>query len=303
MKEVYIKSVSEVHEFLGLKKPRHPLITVFSLGKKQYKILMENFKYSMGLYQVSIKGNCAFTLAKYGRNTYDFQECSMIFTSPNQTLEFNRDYKTEDDKCWSLFFHPDLIRKSPLAKTIERYSFFSYSSYEALHLSDVERKTLTDIAKKIEIEYQNNIDAHSQTLIISNLELLLNYCARFYDRQFYTRTNFDNDTVADFEYLLKEYYNSNKQMELGIPSVQYFGEAMNMSPKYLSDMLRKKTDKGAQEHIYNYVIEKAKNQLSGTESSASEIAYALGFEYPQYFSKMFKKKTKMSPKEYRQSVN
>ena len=227
----------------------------------------------------------------------------MVFTAPNQVLEFKKEAVAEVDKGWTLVFHPDLIRKSELGKKIENYSFFAYASNEALHLSDEERKTVTEIAEKIEKEFSNNIDAHSQTLIISNLELLLNYCVRFYDRQFYTRTNLNQDIAGKFTQLLKDYYKQEKQLELGIPSVQYCGEAMNMSPKYLSDLLRKETGQSTQDHIHQYIIEKAKNRLLNSNESASEIAYDLGFEYPQYFSKIFKKNTTMSPNEFRQSLN
>ncbi|BDS10533.1 helix-turn-helix domain-containing protein [Aureispira anguillae] len=300
---VCINSIAEVHQFLGLEKPKHPLISVFIFDTNKQNIAVDNFQYTLGLYQISLKGNCPFTISKYGRNSYDFQECSLIFTAPNQLLEFSKGYQTEDDNCWTLIFHPDLIRKSELGKRIDNYSFFSYGANEALHLSNDERKTVTEIAKKIEQEYINNIDAHSQTLIISNLELLLNYCVRFYDRQFYTRTNLNQDLIQDFEQLLSTYFKEEKQLDLGIPSVQYCAKAMNVSPRYLSDLLRKETGKSTQEHIHYYIIEKAKNMLLNSKESASEIAYALGFEYPQYFSKIFKKKTTMSPKEYRQSLN
>jgi AraC-like DNA-binding protein len=304
MKDIlHIKSITEVHQFLGLEKPKHPLISVFTLGKELFEAASEDFNYVFGLYQISLKGNCPYTISKYGRNTYDFQECSMIFTAPNQLLEFNTKYKPEDNSCWTLVFHPDLIRKSELGKNIDAYSFFSYASTEALHLSDEERQIVTDIAAKIEREYNNNIDAHSQTLIISNLELLLNYCARFYDRQFHTRTNLNQDIAFDFEQLLKQYYEDELQTSLGLPSVQYCADSLNMSPRYLSDMLRKETGKSAQDHIHHFIIEKAKLKLLNSKDSASVIAYHLGFEYPQYFSKVFKKRTSMSPNEYRQNLN
>lgn len=304
MKDItHINSIYNVHQSLGLSKPKHPLISVFKFGKEQADISAENFKYALDLFQISIKGNCPFTISKYGRNSYDFQDCSILFTAPSQVLEFNKEYRTNDEDCWTLVFHPDLIRKSELGKKIENYAFFSYASNEALHLSEEERATVTDITKKIVKEYSNNVDAHSQTLIISNLELLLNYCVRFYDRQFYTRTNLNQDIVSDFEQLLKTYYKEKKQLELGTPSVQYCAEAMNMSPRYLSDLLKKETGKSSQEHIHDYMIEKAKNSLLNSKESASEIAYNLGFEYPQYFSKIFKKKTNLSPIEYRQSAN
>lgn len=189
-------------------------------------------------------------IAKYGRSSYDFQECSMVFTAPNQILEFNKDYKTADEACWTLVFHPDLIRKSELGKRIDDYAFFDYAANEALHLSDEERGMITDITQKIQKEYSNNIDMHSQRLMISNLELLLNYCVRFYDRQFYTRTNLNQDIVKDFEHLLKAYYKNEKQLELGIPSVQYCAQELNISPKYLSDLLKKETGRTAQDHIH-----------------------------------------------------
>jgi AraC-like DNA-binding protein len=296
-------SISELHQILGLKKPKHPLISVFPFDNNQQNEANENFKYSLNLFQISLKGNCPLMISKYGRNSYDFQECSMIFTAPNQVLEFNTNYKTDDTNCWTLVFHPDLIRKSTLGKKIGNYSFFSYASNEALHLSDEERKTITDITKKIEKEYCNNIDSHSQTLIISNLELLLNYCIRFYDRQFYTRTNFNQDIISRFEQLLKVYYEEEKQLELGIPTVQYCAEVMLITPKYLSDLLRKETGSGTQDHIHQYLIEKAKTHLLNSKKSASEIAFVLGFEYSQYFSKIFKKKTAMSPNAYRESLN
>lgn len=304
MKEIVrINSVSEVHQYLGLPQPKHPLISVFLFGKEQQSLAVEDFKYAFGLYQISLKGNCPFTISKYGRNSYDFQECSIIFTAPDQVLTFNKAYKTEDDDCWTLIFHPDLIRKSELGKKIADYAFFSYAANEALHLSEDERRTITEITDQIKKEYCNNIDAHSQTLMISNLELLLNYCVRFYDRQFYTRTNLNKDIASDFEQLLTAYYQEEKQLKLGIPSVQYCAEALHLSPRYLSDLLRKTTGKGTQEHIHQYIVEKAKVSLLNSTKSASEIAYELGFEYPQYFSKIFKKRTLKSPGEYRKSLS
>ncbi len=300
---IKIETISEIHQFLGLAKPKHPLVSVYRIGDALNNLGVDNFRYSIGLYQISFKDNCALTIVNYGRNSYDYQDGTLIFTAPNQVMEFKKADNVGVNHGWTLAFHPDLIRKSELGKKIEQYSFFSYASNEALHLSDEERKTVTDLAEKIEKEYSNNIDTHSQTLIISNLELLLNYCTRFYDRQFYTRTNLNQDIASDFEQLLKDYYNQEKQLEFGIPTVQYCGEALNMSPKYLSDLLRKETGQSTQDHIHQYIIEKAKNRLLNSNESASEIAYALGFEYPQYFSKIFKKNTSMSPIEYRQNTN
>lgn len=304
MKDIInLNTISETHQFLGFEKPGHPLISVIRISDRLQKLEVDNIRYSLGLYQISLKDNCPLSIINYGRNSYDYQEGTMIFTAPNQVLEFKKAETNKEDKGWTLLFHPDLIRRSELGKKIENFSFFSYAANEALHLSNEERKTVTLIVEKIETEYSNNIDAHSQTLIISNLELLLNYCVRFYDRQFYTRTNLNQDITGKFEQLLKDYYNSKKQLEIGIPTVQYCGEKMNMSPKYLSDLLRKETGQGTQDHIHKYIIEMAKNRLLNSRESASEIAYDLGFEYPQYFSKIFKKKTTMSPNEYRRSLN
>ncbi|MFH6604872.1 helix-turn-helix domain-containing protein [Maribacter algicola] len=304
MKDILkIETISDIHQFLDMAKPNHPLVSVYRIGDSLNNLEVDNFRYSLGMYQISFKENCPYTIINYGRNSYDYQNGTLIFTAPNQVMEFKKAEKSEVNNGWTLAFHPDLIRKSELGKKIEQYSFFSYASNEALHLSEEERKTVTGIAEKIEKEIRSNIDAHSQTLIISNIELLLNYCVRFYDRQFYTRTNLNQDIASQFEQLLRAYYNQEKQLELGIPTVQYCGETLNMSPKYLSDLLRKETGKGTQDHIHQYIIEKAKNRLLNSNESASEIAYALGFEYPQYFSKIFKKKTTMSPNEFRQSPN
>lgn len=300
MKEIInINSISEVHHFFGLEKPKHPLISVLHINNKLQHLEIENFRYSLGLYQISLKGNCPFTISNYGRNSYDFQEGTMVFIAPNQVLEFQKNENDTSEEGWTILFHPDLIRKSELGKKINNYSFFSYATNEALHLSEEEQKTITEITQKIKKEYNNNIDAHSQTLIISNLELLLNYCTRFYDRQFFTRTNLNKDIVAKFEQFLISYYISNKPTEIGIPTVQHCGETLNLSPKYLSDLLRKETGRNTQDHIHCFVINKAKNILLNSNDSVSEIAYQLGFEYPQYFSKIFKKRVKMSPSEFR----
>jgi AraC-like DNA-binding protein len=304
MKDIIrIDSIAKVHEIFNLGKPKHPLITVIRGIEDLDSLEIDQFKYALDLYQIGLKDSCSFSISKYGRNSYDYQEGSMIFIAPKQILEFERQNINTEDTGWSILFHPDLIRKSELGKKIDQYSFFEYVSNEALHLSEEERKTVSEISKKIETEFSGNIDGHSQTLIISNLELLLNYCVRFYDRQFYTRTNLNQDIASQFEQLLKDYYLQNKQTDHGIPSVQYCGDAMNMSPKYLSDLLKKETGQSTQDHIHQYVIEKAKNQLLNSNESASQIAYSLGFEYPQYFSKIFKKKTTMSPSEFRTSMN
>ncbi|MCT4581167.1 MAG: helix-turn-helix domain-containing protein [Flavobacteriales bacterium] len=296
---IHIENLHDIHESLGIHSPKHPLVSVIDFNSMNMAIDAKEYRYTLGLYQISIKGNCAYTISKYGRNTYDFQECSVIFTAPHQVLEFNSAYQSDDKNCWTLLFHPNLIRASELGKKIDAFPFFDYACNESLHLSKGERETITEITYKIKEEYSNNIDMHSQTLIIANIELLLNYCIRFYDRQFYTRTNFNKDLVSVFEQLLKTYYKTEKQLKIGLPTVQYCANEMGMSPKYLSELLRKETGKSTQDHIHSYIVEMAKQKLLNTQLSASEIAYSLGFDYPQYFSKMFKRLTNKSPIEYR----
>lgn len=294
---IEIETISQIHDAIGIKKPQHPLVSVIPMN------LLSNYDYGdasyvLNLYQLSLKTGISGSIT-YGRNTYDFQEGTMIFSKPLQSMKYSDNEQVSDETGWTLFFHPDLIRKSELGRTIEKYSFFSYDANEALHLSEDERKSLTTLVQKIEQEYNQNIDKHSQDLIIANIELILRYCTRYYDRQFYTRTNLNKDFVTKFESLLEDYYNSGKPLELGLPTVKYFSEQLNMSSHYLSDLLRKETGSGTQDHIYAYMIEKAKTLLLSSGDSVSEIAYGLGFEYPQHFSKLFKSKTGISPLDYR----
>ncbi|MEL6944966.1 MAG: helix-turn-helix domain-containing protein, partial [Bacteroidota bacterium] len=232
---------------------------------------------------------------------YDYEEGTLIFTAPEQVMEYGDTFKynDEDNEGWVLAFHPDLIRKSDLVSKINTYSFFYYDINEALHLSDKERGMIEDLLGKIINEYSQNLDRHSQHLIISNIQLLLDYCVRFYDRQFYTRTNINSDIISKFDRLLRKYYQSNKVQELGIPNVEYCGKELGISPNYLSDLLKKETGKTAKEHIHLFIIEKAKNSLLNSNDSISEIGYDLGFEYPQHFSNLFKRKTGVTPRAYR----
>lgn len=294
-----IDSISQIHLALGLSKPKHPLVSV--VQSKEIKTVSEyqDVKIAMNLYQVTLKQGIQGKL-KYGRTSYDFQEGTLIFTSPGQILEYeNGDNEFDNLEGWSLVFHPDLIRKSDLAKKIDGYSFFDYASNEALHLSDDERTTIEELLDKIVREYSQNLDRHSHHLINSNIEMILDYCLRFYDRQFYTRSNLNSDVISKFEKLLKAYYNTGKVHDIGIPTLKYCASEINLSPNYLSDLLKKETGKSAQEHIHLFIIEKAKNSLLNSKNSISEIAYSLGFDYPQHFSSLFKSKTGVSPKEFR----
>ena len=299
-KSYTINSISQAHQAVGLPKPKHPLVSV--VKAKDYKPTMsfKGLKIINNLYQITLKDTGCGNMM-YGKNSYDYQEGTLVFTSPGQVsiVDGEVPLQNENNKGWTLAFHPDLIRKSNLATKIQTYSFFSYDVNEALHLSEEETKTIEELLDKIEKEYSQNLDRHSQNLIISNIELLLDYCTRFYDRQFYTRSNLNVDVISKFEKLLKQYYNTNTNYEIGIPNVKFCAEKLNLSPNYLSDLLKKETGKTAQEHIHLFIIEKAKNKLLSSSDSISEIGYALGFEYPQHFSNLFKAKTGYSPSEYR----
>lgn len=289
-------TIDELNKALSI-ETLHPLISIVDFEKTESNINEETFKVVAGFYTIMFKGNKHCNV-KYGRQSYDYQEGTLMFFAPEQVIEFESNI-TEKPIGWGLYFHPDLIRKSNLSKNISNYSFFDYDTSEALHLSEKEKQILSETINKIEIELNQNIDAHSQTLIVSNLELLLNYCTRYYDRQFITRTNFNKDFVTKLENILKQYFQTEDLQKQGLPTVKYCAEKLNLSPNYLSDLLKKETGKNTQEHIHYYLIEQAKNTLLNSELSVSEIAYNLGFDYPQYFSKIFKKKTGYSPQEYR----
>ncbi|MES2519675.1 MAG: helix-turn-helix transcriptional regulator [Bacteroidota bacterium] len=296
-----INSISELHRLLALPKPTHPLVSVIDFS--QIKIhLDENIRSIVyNFYSICTKKDFKGKI-KYGQNYYDFDEGVMTFFSPGQVIS----NVVSDDVAisgWWLVIHPDFIRNYSLSKNIKDYGFFSYAVNEALHLSEKEEKSVTDIFQNIEQEYRSVIDSYSQDVMISQIELLLNYANRFYNRQFITRKNANNDLLVKLERLLSDYFNSEKVQKLGLPTVQYISEQLNISPNYLSDMLRNLTGESTQQHIHNKLIEKAKETLTTTSLSVSEIAYQLGFEYPQSFSKLFKNKTDLSPLEFRHSFN
>jgi len=300
METFEINSISQAHQAMGLPSPKHPLVTVVKTKDFDAQHDFNGVRVINNLYQVTLKQLGCGNLF-YGKNSYDYEEGTLIFISPGQVTVFEGEMPTENDadEGWVLAFHPDLIRKSKLADKMSQYSFFRYEVNEALHLSAEELETIEDVLDKIIREYSQNIDKHSQNLIISNIELLLDYCTRFYDRQFYTRSNLNLDYVSKFEKLLKKYYETNTVADKGLPNVKYLAGELNFSSSYLSDLLKKETGKSAQEHIHLFVIEKAKNKLLSSKSSISEIGYSLGFEYPQHFSNLFKSKTGFSPSEYR----
>lgn len=296
---IHINSLSQANKMFGVPPPKHPLVAVIWAKDFPHIDEIKDLKFTTDLYLISFKDGITGSIA-YGRNTYDFNEGTMVFTKPKQAMSFENKNIEDDTNGWVLAFHPDLLRKAPLGTAIHNYNFFDYEVHEALHLSDEEKRTLIDLAKKIEAEINQNIDKHSQKLIIATIELMLDYCHRYYDRQFYVRANLHLDHVSDFENLLKNYFQSEAPSTNGLPSVKYCGEQLSMSPNYLSDVLKKETGMSAKDHIYNFVVDLAKNKLLGSRLSVSEIAYDLGFEYPQHFSKLFKKQTGHSPLKYRQ---
>jgi AraC-like DNA-binding protein len=295
----HFNSISELNKVLGLPKPLHPLVSLvdnthISVEKDQLP-----GAFLLNFYKISFKKGLSGKI-RYGQNYYDFDEGGMVFTAPNQLLA------TEDDaeyQGYTLLIHPDFLRNYPLAKTIKNYGFFSYAANEALHLSDKEKSIIIGIFDNMGDELKSNIDDFSHDVIIAQLELLLSYSNRFYKRQFITRKAVNNDLLSKMENLLDDYFNNETGLNKGLLTVQFLADQLNVSQRYLSDMLRSLTGQSAQQHIHNRIIDKAKEILSISNMSVAEIAYQLGFEYPQSFNKLFKSKTNLSPLEYRQSFN
>jgi AraC-like DNA-binding protein len=295
-------SLSDVHRAFGLSKPVHPLISLIDSTTGQEIISRAPESHVLSFYKISYKPKLSGKL-RYGQDYYDFDEGGLLFAAPGQIVGSIKDREPRACSLYALLIHPDFFLNYPLAKKIKQYGFFSYSANEALHLSDKEKGTIISIFEIIKDELSSRIDDFSQDVIVSQIELLLNYANRFYKRQFITRKAVNNNLLQQLEVTLDEYFNNEKSLTQGIPTVQYLSEQLNISAPYLSDMLRSLTGQNAQQHIHEKLIEKAKEKLSTTELSVSEIAYELGFEHPQSFSKLFKTKTKLSPLEFRHSFN
>jgi AraC family transcriptional regulator, transcriptional activator of pobA len=296
-----IKTISQLHEMLGYEKPKHPLITVIDYSKIKANQDHYDIKIVTDFYIVSLKTPAPKAI-QYGRQYYDFEEGTMMFISPNQVFsvsEFDSNEKTQF-QGWGLYFHQDLISDTSLFAKIKTLNFFSYSVSEALHISENEKQTLTEIIKTIEGEYKSNIDKYSKGVIVTAIEQLLNYSQRFYGRQFITRQKRNTDLISKFEHLINDYFQTKQLTEKGLPSVEYFANNLNLSAGYLSDLLKKETGKTIKEYLQIEVIERAKYQLLNSNDTVNEIAYSLGFEYPQYFNRLFKAKTGMTPIEFRQ---
>lgn len=293
-------SISELHQALGLPKPMHPLVSLVDYGTIKTDTSDISKGMILNFYKVSYKKNFKGKI-RYGQSYYDFDEGGLSFISPQQLItavEEEADYGG-----YTLLIHPDFIRSHPLGRNIKNYGFFSYSVSEALYLSDKEKEIIIGVFQNIAHELSSSIDHFSQDLLISQIEVLLNYSKRFYNRQFITRKTASNDQLSKFEELLSGYFDKEETLLTGLPTVQYLSDQMNVSPRYLSDMLRSLTGQNTQQHIHSKLMEKAKELLSTGNLSVAEIACKLGFEHPQSFNKVFKQKTKVSPIEFRQSFN
>jgi AraC-like DNA-binding protein len=292
-----IKTVADYNKVMGVKTP-HPLVNVidFSTLKSREKSGM-SATFTFGFYSISIKYGKSCEL-KYGRNNYDYQDGTLVFIAPGQifSVEQLEEFKPEGH---ALVFHPDLIRGTSLGQHIKNYSFFSYDVHEALHLSEKELEVVLECFKKIEFELQQSVDKHSKHLIVSNIELFLSYCVRFYDRQFITRDNINSDILAKFETLLNSYFESEYPQKIGIPTVAYIADQLHLSANYFGDLIKKETGKTALEYIQLAIIDAAKEKIFVPGKSVSEIAYELGFKHPQHFSRFFKQHVGYTPNEYR----
>ena len=294
------KTITEYHRQMGLPKPEHPLISVIDLESIKLPVAKQ-LSVVFDFYSISLKRNFNGRM-KYGQQDYDFDEGIMFFISPGQVFSIESDEEIHHSG-WLLLIHPDFLWHTPLAKTIRQYEYFSYSVHEALFLSEKEETMITALLQNIAQEYHSNIDKFSQSVIIAQLELLFTYAERFYNRQFITRKISNHQVLDRLEALLTDYFNSETLIEKGLPTVQWVAGALHLSPGYLSNLLKVLTGQNAQTHIHDKLIEKAKERLSTSNLSISEIAYELGFVHSQSFSKLFKAKTKLSPLAFRQSFN
>lgn len=297
-----LSSLSEAHRFMGLPQPQHPLISLINSAAVPEGFTLPAHSHVLKFYKISYRPVMSGRL-RYGQGHYDFDEGGLLLAAPNQVIGSNADKEVRSCSRYTLLIHPDFLLNFPLAKKIKQYGFFSYSADEGLHLSEHEKETVLSIFKMIEDELNSRIDAHSQEVIISQIELLLTFADRFYKRQFITRKAVSNKLLQQLDAILDAYFANQQTVSEGIPTVQYLADKVNLSPNYLSDMLRSLTGQNAQQLIHNKLIELAKEKLSATSLSVSQVAYALGFEHSQSFSKLFKAKTNFSPLDFRRSFN
>ncbi|SEA61815.1 helix-turn-helix domain-containing protein [Pedobacter hartonius] len=295
-------SISDAHQAFGLPRPPHPLISLINTAGLLSDAERPSGSHLLNFYKISLRTKLSGSL-RYGQGYYDFAEGGLLFAAPNQLIGSSDNESKDGISAYVLLIHPDFFTGYPLAKNISQYGFFSYSTNEALHLSEREKATIVSTFKLMEEELNNRIDDFSQEVIVTQIELLLNYAKRFYKRQFITRRPASNALLQKFELVLDEYFSNEKSLSQGVPTVQYLAENLNISPNYLSDMLRSLTGQSAQQHIHDKLIAKAKEKLSTTNLSVSQVAYVMGFEHSQSFSKLFKLKTKVSPLAFKRSFN
>lgn len=295
-KIINLKSVDQYNSLYGL-ETLHPLVSVVDLREATKSV--NNIQLNYELYAIFLKLRKSCEL-KYGRKSYDYQEGTIVCFAPGQSVYATSPTDDISQPVLGIVFHPDLIRGTSLGKNMKNYNFFSYAVHEALHVSEQEREIVIDSLKKISIELRHAVDKHSKLLIAMNIELLLNYCMRFYERQFVTREKENKDALTTFEKLLNDYFESKLPVEEGLPSVKYFADKIFLSPNYFGDMVKKETGKAPQEHIQEKVIELAKENMVETNQTVSQIAYTLGFQYPQHLCRLFKKHVGCTPNEYRQ---
>jgi AraC family transcriptional regulator, transcriptional activator of pobA len=293
-KIIKIENVAQFNALRG-QETLHPLVTVLDQAKSKP---LKPARFISGLYVVYLKEVKCGEL-KYGRSNYDYEEGTLVFIGPGQVYGVDQKLKAVQPKGWALAFHPDLIHGTSLGRHIKEYNFFSYDVNEALHVSERERQVVMECFNKIQYELEHAIDKHSKNLIVSNIELFLNYCVRFYDRQFITRDNIHKDILTRFEELLDDYFQSDKPRSSGLPSVAYCAGQFNLSPNYFGDLVKKETGKTAQDYIQEKLIDVAKEKVFDISKSISEIAYEMGFKYPQHFTRLFKQRVGQSPNEYR----
>ena len=294
-----LNSVDQYNKLYGL-ETLHPLVSVIDLNKATRQVDYAHWNY--GVYALYLKLEKACDI-RYGRQTYDYQEGTIVCFAPGQTTETTVTTDRTQINALGILFHPDLLRGTSLGRAIKNYTFFSYEVNEALHLSEEERGIVMDCLRIIRMELEHGVDKHSKTLLVNHIELLLNYCMRFYERQFATRSKANRDVLTCFEQLLDEYFEGSLAERGGLPTVKYFADKICLSPNYFGDMLKKETGKTPQEYIQEKVIEVAKERVIGTNETVSQIAYSLGFQYPQHFCRQFKKRVGCTPNEYRAQNN